>query len=149
MFKGSIMTKEVIATNGVVAAVFGMLCSALGGWSMALQLLVCLIVADYATGLMVGFTTKTLCSSTGFKGLCKKIVTLMMVAIAARIDATLNTSFLRDVAVFFYISNEGLSLLENTSKLGVQYPKVLRDALLQLKKMSEVKEGLENADTNN
>lgn len=131
------MNKEILATNGIFAMIFGILSAALGGWTLAIQLLICLMVADYATGLMNGYWTKTLSSQTGFKGLFKKMVILMMIAVAARMDAALNTTFLRDVAVFFYISNEGLSLLENTAKLGVPYPRQIKAALMQLGKITE------------
>lgn len=131
------MNKEMFLSNGVFAAIFGMLSSALGGWTYALTLLISLMFADYFTGLINGFLTKSLSSQIGFKGLFKKMVIFMMIAIAAQIDTTLNTSFLRDVAVFFYISNEGISLLENTAKLGVKYPIQIKDALLQLGKLSE------------
>lgn len=131
------MTKEMLFSNGIFAAIFGVLSAALGGWTLAIKLLICLMIADYVTGLFNGYYTKTLSSQIGFKGLFKKIVILMLIAIAALIDAALNTTFLRDVAVFFYISNEGISLLENTAKLGVPYPVQLRDALTQLGKLSD------------
>lgn len=133
------MNKELMIFNGIFGTFGGMLAMILGGWTLALQLLVMLIVIDYITGLMVGFVEKSLSSRTGFRGLFKKLVILMMVCIAAKFDSTLNTTFLRDVVVFFYVSNEGLSVLENTAKLGVPYPPVLKDALAQIGKQAERK----------
>lgn len=130
------MNKELIIFNGIFGTLGGMVATILGGWTLALQLLVMLIIIDYITGLMVGFIEKSLSSRTGFRGLFKKLVILMMVCIAAKFDSTLNTTFLRDVVVFFYVSNEGISVLENTAKLGVPYPPLLKEALIQIGKQS-------------
>lgn len=131
------MNKDIFIANGVVALIGGWVSAALGGWTLALQLLVVLLIADYLTGMVNGFFTRTLSSQVGFRGICKKMMILGFIAIAALIDGVLSTALFRDLAVFFYISNEGVSLLENTAKLGVPYPPQIKDALSQLGKMAE------------
>lgn len=104
-------------------------------------LLICLVlfmVVDFVTGVVVAFQDKTLDSRVSFKGLRKKVVILFLIAVSHWLDVyVLHAEILRNVVVSFYIANEGLSILENTGKLGVKYPKKLEDALMQLTEEKE------------
>lgn len=121
------------AAYTIIAVVFGAIANVLGGFDAALRLLVVLIVADYITGCAVGIKKKKLNSSVGFEGLLKKIIILILVWVGFELDKALGSQFLRNAIIFFYASNEGVSVLENTSKLGVPYPDKLKDILEQLK----------------
>lgn len=106
-----------------------------GGWSAVLQLLVIFIVTDYLTGISAAYIQGKLSSNVGFKGIAKKIAILVVVAIAHRVDIALGTSndLLMSLSIYFYLSNEGISLFENLGKMGVPLPPQLKNALLQLK----------------
>lgn len=121
------------AAYTVIAVVLGAIANVLGGFDDALRLLIVLIVADYITGCAVAIKNKKLNSSVGFEGLLKKIIILILVWVGFELDKTLSSQFLRNAIIFFYASNEGVSVLENTSKLGVPYPDKLKDILEQLK----------------
>ena len=117
----------------MIAVILGAVANALGGFDDALRLLIVLIVADYITGCAVAIKKKKLDSSVGFTGLIKKVIILILVWIGFELDKSLGSQFLRNAIIFFYASNEGVSVLENTSKLGVPYPDKLKDILEQLK----------------
>lgn len=117
----------------MIAIILGAIANALGGFDDALRLLIVLIVADYITGCAVAIKKKKLDSSVGFTGLIKKVIILILVWIGFELDKSLGAQFLRNAIIFFYASNEGVSVLENTSKLGVPYPDKLKDILEQLK----------------
>jgi len=93
-----------------------------GGWSDIIALLVLLIVIDYLSGFAVAYSNGKLSSSQGFKGITKKILMLLIVALAFRIDIVLNTEIIFLASVWFYIANELLSITENAGKLGVPIP---------------------------
>lgn len=112
-----------------------------GGWSLALQTLCIFMAVDYITGLLVagvfGNSKKSpggaLESRAGWKGLCRKGVTLLIVLVAARLDAVLGASFIRDGAVSAYLCNELLSIIENVGLMGVPLPAPVSRALEALK----------------
>ena len=106
----------------------------LGGADGLLIALLVFMALDYATGLMCAVMDKKLSSAVGFKGICKKVLILMLVGMANIIDVhVLGTgSALRSAVICFYLSNEGLSLLENAAHVGLPIPDRLRDALSQL-----------------
>ena len=131
------MNKDMTLINVAMGAVGGVISNALGGWTLALQLLIILMILDYTTGIVNAAFSKTLSSQTGFKGIIKKVVMLAIISVAAQADAVLNTNLLREIVIYFYISNEGISFLENTAKLGVPYPRQIKDMLIQIGKMSE------------
>ena len=101
--------------------------------------LLAFVVLDYVTGLMCGISSKTLSSEVGFKGICKKLAIFVMVGIAHILDAEVigTGSVLRTAILFFYLSNEGISILENCGRLGLPIPQKLKDVLAQLKTKSE------------
>ena len=126
----------------VFAAVGGWLGYFLGGCDGLLYALIAFVVIDYITGVMCAIADKTLSSEVGFKGICRKVLIFLMVGIANILDVYVigTGSVLRTAAIFFYISNEGISLLENASHLGLPVPGKIKDVLQQLHDRAE-KEG--------
>lgn len=105
----------------------------LGGWDILLKTIVFLAVVDYVTGLIKGVYLKILSSEIGFKGLLKKIVMFIVIAVAYVIQNLIGgTVPLREVVIMFYIANEALSLLENAA-IFVPIPEKLKNILLQLR----------------
>lgn len=118
----------------IFAAIGGWLGWFLGGFDGFLYALVALTVADYITGVMCAIVDKQLSSEIGFKGIFKKVIIFVMVGIGHIIDTNLigDGSVLRTAIIFFYCSNEGVSMLENASRLGLPIPEKLKDVLAQL-----------------
>lgn len=106
----------------------------LGGFDGFLYALVALMVADYITGVMRAIVDKTLSSEVGFRGIFKKVLIFVLVGIGHIIDTNLigDGNVLRTAIIFFYCSNEGVSMLENASRLGLPIPGKLKDVLAQL-----------------
>lgn len=118
----------------VFAAIGGWLGYFMGGCDGLLYALIAFVVIDYITGVMCAISDHTLSSSVGFKGICRKVLIFLMVGIANIIDVqVLNTpGVLRTATVFFYLSNEGVSLLENAAHLGLPVPEAIKTVLEQL-----------------
>ena len=134
------MENNIILGFKTVCAAFGGFCGLLWGkLDGVMMALLAFIAIDYITGLMVGVTTKTLNSSTGFKGLAKKVFILLLVLIANILDTHVmgGSGVVRGVVIAFYLANEGISILENAGKLGVPYPQKLKDVLEQLRESEE------------
>ena len=114
----------------------------LGGCDGLLYALIAFTVIDYISGVMCGIVDGKLSSSIGFKGICRKVVVFMLVGIASILDTRIfqTGSVLRTAVIFFYLSNEGISLLENAAHLGLPIPTAVRKALNQLHDKSENKE---------
>lgn len=110
-----------------------------GTWDIAIAILIIFMVLDYLTGVIVAYQNRTLNSEVGFKGLIKKCMILLILIVAVMLDRLLNTGtwVFRTLVCYFYIANEGISLLENISNLGVKIPGKLKDALEQLNKEDE------------
>lgn len=108
----------------------------LGGWDGFLYALVTFVVIDYLTGIMVAILEKRLSSEVGFRGIFKKVLIFSLVAIGHIIDSHLlqTGNTIRTAVIFFYLSNEGISILENTAKIGLPIPEKLKGALEQLEK---------------
>lgn len=121
------------AVSTVFAVIFSFVIQAMGGVDDIMILLTTLIVADYITGVVVAIRQKKLSSETGLLGIAKKITIFILVFVGHRMDVALGTTFLRSMVLFFFISNEGISLLENTTAIGVPYPPKLKEVLAQLK----------------
>ena len=104
-----------------------------------LYALVAFVVADYITGVMCAISDHKLSSEVGFKGICRKVLIFLLVGIAHILDIEIigTGSVLRTAVLFFYISNEGVSLLENASHLGLPIPEKLKAVLEQLHDRSE------------
>ena len=110
-----------------------------GTWDIAIAILIIFMVLDYLTGVIVAYQNKTLNSEVGFKGLIKKCMILVILIVAVMLDRLLNTGtwVFRTLVAYFYIANEGISLLENISNLGVPIPAKIKDALEQLNNKEE------------
>ena len=127
------MKKGLITLKAAVAVVLGALSTLLGGWDVALQVLVVLVVLDYISGVVAAFHLKEVSSYKGFWGIVKKIMLFVPVAVATMLDVVIGQEILRNLAIWFYIANEGISILENLGKVGVLVPPGITDALEQLK----------------
>ena len=123
----------------IFAAVGGWLGYFLGGCDGLLIALVVFAVTDYITGVMCAIADKKLSSEIGFKGICRKVIIFMLVGIAHVLDVNViaTGSVLRTAVIFFYLSNEGVSLLENSAHLGLPVPEKLKDVLEQLHDRAE------------
>lgn len=126
----------------VVGAIGGFVASLFGGWDTALTTLIVFMAIDYITGLIVAGVfhkspkTKTgaLESKAGWKGLCRKGTTILIVLIACRLDLIMGTSFVRDSVIIAYIVNETISIVENAGLMGIPIPSVITRAIDVLKK---------------
>ena len=135
--------KEILTAG--VGALGGLKSWLYGGFGDAMLVLIVFMALDYMTGLIVAGVfhksskseTGALESKAGWKGLCRKGVTIALVMMAALLDRVLGTSYIKDAVIVGYIFNEGLSILENAGLMGVPYPKALKNALDLLNKKSE------------
>lgn len=116
----------------VLAVIGGFISERLGGFDTLLIALVTLIVLDYATGIIKAIIIKQLSSDIGFKGLAKKILILIIVAVAVCIETLIPETPIREIVIIFYICNEGISILENASEI-LPIPDKLKSVLLQLR----------------
>lgn len=125
--------------QAVFAALGGWLGWFLGGCDGLIYALVAFVVIDYITGVMCAISDKTLSSAVGFRGICRKVLIFLLVGIANILDTNVigTGSVLRTAAIFFYISNEGVSLLENAAHLGLPVPGAVKDVLEQLHNRAE------------
>lgn len=123
----------------IFAAVGGWLGYFLGGWDGFLYALLTFVVIDYITGLMCAVLDKKLSSEVGFRGIFKKVLIFSLVAIGHIIDKNVigDGSVIRTAVIFFYLSNEGISILENAVHVGLPVPQKLKDILEQLHNRSE------------
>ena len=128
--------------GGAVAALFG-------GWDAALQTLVIFMAIDYITGLIVAgvfhaspkTATGTLESRAGWKGLCRKGETLLIVLVACRLDAVIGSTFVRDAAVIGFSANEAISIIENAGLMGLPIPEAITRAIDILNQKAEKENG--------
>ena len=123
----------------IFAAVGGWLGYFLGGCDGLLIALVVFAVVDYITGVMCAVSDKELSSKVGFPGICRKVLIFVLVGAGHILDTQIigDGSVLRTAVIFFYLSNEGVSLLENAAHLGLPIPKKLRDVLAQIHDRAE------------
>lgn len=136
------MKDGICAAIGVVGSVIA---SLFGGWDAALVTLVIFMAIDYVTGLLVagvfhnsGKTENgALESRAGWKGLCRKCITLLMVLVATRLDLVTGTNFIRDAVVIAFIANETISIVENAGLTGINIPPAITSAIEVLKKKSD------------
>lgn len=133
------MTKLEIIVKAVLTSFGGALGWFVGGCDGFIIVLVAFVIADYITGVCNAIINKKLSSSVGFKGICRKVAIFIMVGIANLLDYYLlgNTAVVRTATIFFYIANEGISLLENTSELGLPVPDKIKEVLIQIKTKGE------------
>ncbi|AMN31768.1 phage holin family protein [Clostridium perfringens] len=110
-----------------------------GAWDTPLIILTVLMFLDYITGITKGYVNKDLSSNIGLKGIARKGVIFTILIVAVMLDRLLNTGnwIFRTLVCYFYIANEGISIIENASELGVPVPTKLKNALIQLKEDKE------------
>lgn len=124
-----------------ISAIGSFLSGFLGGVDKMLTVLLCFMAIDYVTGVSVAMffkkSTKTesggASSKEGFKGIVRKMCILMLVGIAHCLDAVMGFEYMRMLAIFFFLGNEGISILENMGLMGIPYPKFIKDALEVIK----------------
>lgn len=132
----------VCAAAGIIGSAVA---SAFGGWDAAMITLICVMAVDYLMGILVAGVfhnspkteNGTLESKAGWKGLCRKGVTLLIVLVAARLDIILGTEFIRDAVVIGYIANETISIIENAGLMGVPIPAAIEKAIEVLQSKGE------------
>jgi toxin secretion/phage lysis holin len=129
----------------IFTAVGGWLGYFLGGCDGLLIALVVFAVTDYITGVMCAIGDHKLSSEVGFRGICRNVIIFMLVGIGHILDVNVigTGSVLRTAITFFYLANEGLSVLENAGHLGLPIPEKLKDVLEQLHDRAEKEEGEE------
>lgn len=125
--------------DSVVAIIATFFTYLFGGWDVALSILITFMILDYITGVIWAYIQKNLNSEVGFKGLVKKCTILIVLIVGSMLDRLLNSGewVFRTLVAYFYIANEGISLLENISNLGVPIPAKIKDALEQLNNKEE------------
>ena len=118
----------VVVERGIIEVV-------LGGWDGLLSALVLFMVVAYLTQILIAVLNKKMSSEIGFCGIAKKVSIFFLVAVGNVIDALIiqNGSMIRTIVIFFYLSNEGIIILENVGRLGLPIPQKLKDMLEQLK----------------
>lgn len=128
-------------TQFVLTGVGGFLGGFLGGTDGLLYALISFVVIDYVTGVMCAIAHKELSSDIGFKGIFRKTLIFMLVGIANMLDVQVigTGTVLRSAVVFFYLSNEGISILENAGQLGLPIPSKMKEILEQLHDKEEEK----------
>lgn len=128
--------------NAIVAVHATFFTYIFGSWDLALQVLIVFMVLDYGTGVLYAFLNNQLNSEVGFKGLVKKLMILVVLIIGVMLDRMLGngTWVFRTLVCYFYIANEGISLLENVGNIGIPIPNKIRNALEQLNKDDEESE---------
>ncbi|WP_028515246.1 phage holin family protein [Ruminococcus flavefaciens] len=126
--------KETICM--VIGAIGGFIASLFGGWDSALATLIIFMAIDFATGMITAAMgrskhtdTGKLSSKAGWLGLAKKCSILMLIIVAVRLDILLNTNYVRDAVCIGFCANEVLSIIENTSLMGIPYPPALKNAI--------------------
>ena len=137
--------------NGIqvaFAALGGFLGWFLGGVDGFLYALIAFVVIDYITGVLCAISDKNLSSAVGFKGICRKVLIFTLVGIGNILDVYVlgGTGVLRTAVIFFYLSNEGLSLLENAAHIGLPIPDKMKDVLAQLHGRTDEKKDNEQED---
>lgn len=125
--------KEII--NSIISVICTGFIFLLGGVDVALTCLLVAIVLDYMSGIMKAYVNKELSSQIGFKGIVKKVGVLLVVMLAVLVDrVTGETGAIRTLVIYYFVANEGLSIIENLGQAGVPIPESIRKALKALKK---------------
>lgn len=122
------------AIKSILSAVATTLLFILGGWDIALQSLIIIMIIDYLTGISKSYVAKKLNSNKGFKGIVRKLAMLGIVAIAVIIDRLIgDTGLIRNFIIYYLVANEGLSIIENLGEMDIIVPEFLKTKLEQLK----------------
>ena len=135
-----ISMKEVICT--ICASIGTAFIYLIGGFDVAIQCLLIAIALDYLSGITKAFIQKNLSSEIGFKGILKKVAILFIVMLGVLVDrVTGESGAIRTLVIYYFVANEGLSILENLGECGLPIPKKLKEALKALKKEGSKKNG--------
>ena len=135
--------KEILCT--IIGFIGSVIASFFGGWDAGIATLLIFMVLDYVSGLIVAAVFKnspktdtgSLESKAGWKGLCRKCMTLIFVLVAYRLDLVIGTNYIRDTVIIAFIANETISLVENAGLMGIPLPTVITKAIDILQKKSE------------
>lgn len=138
--------KRIVCTT--IGAVGSGIAALFGGWDTGLVSLLIFMALDYASGLVVAGVfhksnktdTGSLESKAGWKGLCRKCMTLVFVLVAYRLDLVIGTNYIRDAVIIAFLANELISLVENAGLMGIPLPAVITKAIDILQKKSESEE---------
>lgn len=130
-FEQVIITIKLISA-GICSGIVGFL----GGWDVALKVLLILTAIDIVTGFLKGVYTKQVASGAMYRGFIKKIGMYLMVAVAYLLDQFLNLDFMRNVAIGFYIATEGISIVENWGVMELPLPAFIKNILLQIREQT-------------
>lgn len=123
-----------ITLNNIMSVILTTFIYLLGGVDVALQCLLVMIILDYISGIVSAIYNKNLDSKIGLKGILKKFMYLVIVCVSVIIDKIVgNTGVVRTLVIYFFVANDGLSIIENMGKMGIPLPKKLIDTLNQLK----------------
>ena len=123
-----------ITLNNIMSVILTTFIYLLGGVDVALQCLLVMIILDYISGIASAIYNKNLDSKIGLKGILKKFMYLVIVCVSVIIDKIVgNTGVVRTLVIYFFVANDGLSIIENMGKMGITLPKKLIDTLNQLK----------------
>lgn len=139
------MNETKTAICSIIGVIGGTIASVFGGWNAALTTLVLFMVIDYISGLIVAGVfhasrkteSGTLESRAGWKGLCRKGMTLLFVLIAYRLDLAIGVSYIRDTVIIGFIANELISIVENAGLMGIPLPSVITKAIDVLTKKGD------------
>ena len=124
--------------NNIVSVILTTFVYLVGGFDIAIQSLLIVIVIDYLTGIASAIYNKELSSKIGLKGIIKKFCYLLIVALSVVIDNLLGQNgLIRSLVIYFFVANDGLSIIENMAEMGVKLPQKLIDSLEQIKKKGE------------
>lgn len=124
--------------NDVISVILTTFVYLIGGFDIAIQSLLIVMVVDYLTGIASAIYNKELSSKIGFKGIIKKFCYLLVVALSVVIDnLTAQSGLIRTLVIYFFVANDGLSIIENMAEMDVKLPQKLIDALEQIKKKGE------------
>ena len=130
--------KNYILESSTLSVILTTLVYLLGGFDLALKSLLLVMIIDYITGVISAIYNKKLNSKIGFKGILKKFSYLFIIALSVIIDNILGQSgTFRTLVIYFFVANDGISILENSAEIGITLPQKLIDALEQLKKGSD------------
>lgn len=130
------MRKKMILGQIIFAvAIGGTIGWFFGGLDGFMYAMIAFVLVDYLTGVIAAAINNELSSDIGFKGICKKVMEFLLVGIANVLDKQILKSgaVMRDIVIFFYVANEGLSILENATRIGLPVPQALKKMLKQLK----------------
>ena len=138
--------KEILCT--IIGFIGSAIASFFGGWDAGIATLLIFMVLDYVSGLIVAAVFKnspktdtgSLESKAGWKGLCRKCMTLIFVLVAYRLDLVIGTNYIRDTVIIAFIANETISLVENAGLMGIPLPEIINKAIDILQKKTEREE---------